>query len=181
MKYKGEKGYIQYKKLTQSLVVLVFVAAGLSIFFICREILGTGRNLGTVFAVLLTLPAAKALVNLLLFIPYQPIPEELSAKLNEVLLPTDKAYYEMVFTSTERVMHLDFLCVRGNQLIAYLINGKNTEKITSYFEASLKKRGEDVHMHVFRKEEELLRRLKSCEGGEASEEVQEFVRMILVK
>lgn len=96
MKHKGEKGYIQYKKLTQSLVVLVFVAAGLSIFFICREILGTGRNLGTVFAVLLTLPAAKALVNLLLFIPYQPIPEELSAKLNEVLLPTDKAYYEMV-------------------------------------------------------------------------------------
>ena len=58
---------VAYMLLT--LVVILFVAAGLSLFFICRQILGTSKNLGTVVAVLLTLPGAKALVNLILFLP----------------------------------------------------------------------------------------------------------------
>ena len=52
---KGNVGYIRYKKMLQSVIILVFIAAGLSLFFICKTVLKTPRNLGTVFAVLLVL------------------------------------------------------------------------------------------------------------------------------
>lgn len=181
---KGEKGYIAKKKIIQSVVVLVFIAAGLSMFFICRTILGTSRNLGTVLAVLLTLPAAKALVNLILFLPYKSTDDALCIKVKDLLLPGDRAYYDLVFTSPESIMHLDFLCVRDDELIAYSADGKKSEKIVSYFTDSISKRGVKTHMHIFRKPEELYDRLRNCkaesEEGPA-EEITDFIHMVLVK
>ena len=179
---KGEIGYIRHKKVIQTVIVLVFVAAGLSLFFICKTILGTSRNLGTVFAVLLTLPAAKALVNLILFLPYQSTEEQLYDSVKPLIRPSDQAYYDLVFTSPESIMHLDFLCVRETELIAYSADGKKTDKIVSYYTDSIAKRGVTVHMHVFRNKEELLTRLRDCDrNGQIPEEVTDFIHMVLVK
>ena len=180
--HKGEAGYIKKKKTMQTLVVVLFVAAGLSLFFICRQILGTTKNLGTVVAVLLTLPGAKALVNLVLFLPYQSVTPEFKGKCDSHLSESDQAYYDLVFTSPERVMHLDFLCVRGTELVGYSKDGKKEDKIESYFTETLKKQGVNVHMHVFRKEEELFNRLNTCQNGDAiPAEVTDFIHTILVK
>ncbi len=179
---KGEKGYIRRKKAVQTIVVLVFVAAGLSLFFFCRTILGTSRNLGTVVAVLLTLPAAKALVNLILFLPFKSTDESLGESVKPLIRPDDKAYYDLVFTSPESIMHLDFLCVRETEMMAYSEDGKKIEKIVSYFTDSIAKRGVTVHMHVFRNKEELLNRLRDCDReGQVPEEITGFIHMVLVK
>lgn len=179
--HKGEQGFIDYKKRLQTIIVVSFVLAGLSLFFICKTILGTGRNLGTVFAVLLTLPAAKALVNLILFLPHRSVPYSLCEKTEALKKENDRMYYDLVFTSEQSTMHLDFLCARGNELIAYSKDGAKQEKILSYFTDSMKKRGVGVHIHIFRNEDNLLQRLRDCnEDGPVPEEVTEFIRMILV-
>ncbi len=180
--HKGEAGYIKKKKTMQTLVVILFVAAGLSLFFICRQILGTSKNLGTVVAVLLTLPGAKALVNLILFLPYQSVSTDFKGKCDRLLSETDKAYYDLVFTSPERVMHLDFLAVRGTELIGYVKDGKKEDRIESYFTETMKKQGVSVHMHVFTKEEDLFNRLSTCQNSdEIPNEVTDFIHTVLVK
>ena len=179
--HKGEAGYIKKKKLIQTLVVVLFVAAGLSLFFICRQVLGTSKNLGTVVAVLLTLPGAKALVNLVLFLPYQSVTDEFKGKCDALLKESDRAYYDLVFTSPERVMHLDFLAVRGTEAIGYSADGKKEDKIESYFKETMRKQGVSIHMHVFKREEELLNRLSSCQNDdEVPSELTEFIHTILV-
>lgn len=179
--HKGEQGYIDYKKKVQTIIVISFVLAGLSLFFICKWILGTGRNLGTVVAVLLTLPAAKALVNLILFLPHRSTDITLWEKAEAIRKDDDKMYYDLVFTSEQSTMHLDALCARGNELIAYSKDGAKQEKILSYFTDSMKKRGVGVHMHIFRNEESFLQRMQDCnEDGPVPEEITEFIRIILV-
>lgn len=178
---KGEQGYIDYKKKLQSLIVILFIAAGLSMFFVCKAVIGTSRNLGTVLAVLLTLPAAKALVNLILFLPHKSVGPEFADTVEALKAEGDRYYYDLVFTSEQSTMHLDFLCVRGSELIAYSKDGAKQEKILSYFTDSMKKRGVGIHMHIFRNVDTLLSRLEECQtDGEVSEEVTEFIRMILV-
>lgn len=177
---KGEQGYINYKKKLQSLIVILFIAAGLSMFFVCKAVIGTSRNLGTVLAVLLTLPAAKALVNLILFLPHKSTAPELVEKVEPLKAEQDRYYYDLVFTSEQSTMHLDFLCVRGSELIAYSKDGAKQEKILQYFTDSMKKRGVGIHMHIFRNVDSLLARLQDCEPGTANDEVTEFIRMILV-
>lgn len=180
-KVKGNLGYIKYKKTKQSIIVAIFIAAGLSLFFICRTVLGTSRNLGTVVAVLLTLPAAKAFVNLVLFVPYQSTDAGIAEKLSKEEKETDSRYYDLVFTSSQSVMHLDYLCVRGTELIALSENANKNDVIVKYFEESLSKRGINVHMHIFGKSDEVLVRLHTCNAeAEIPEEITEFIHTILV-
>lgn len=177
---KGNIGYIKYKRIMQTIIVLIFILAGLSLFFICKSVFHSGKNLGTVFAVLLVLPATKALINLILFIPFQPTDVSLPDKMKSVVTDNDRVYYDCVFTSSESLMHLDCICVKGKEIVGYSLSGKNVDKIQKYFTESMKKQCVDVHMHVFCNEKEFLNRLQNLESGEISEEVKEFIRMILV-
>ena len=177
---KGEQGYISHKKKKQALTVAVFIAAGLSLFFICRTVFETSRNFGTVVAVLLTLPAAKALVNLILFLPYRSVSFEDVSKITALKDDSDALYFDLVFTSEQSAMHLDALCVRGTELIAWSEDGAKEEKIVSYFTESLRKRGIAVHMHVFRLNGFLSRLGEYHTEAAVPEEITEFIRMILV-
>ena len=177
---KGNIGYIKYKRVLQSIIVAVFILAGLSLFFICKSVFGSGKNLGTVVAVLLVLPAAKALINLLLFLPFKPTDTSLYDKVQPLLSEKDLSYFDCVFTSTDNLMHLDCIVVKDDEIVAYSSTGKKTDKIQKYFTESMKKQCVDVHMHIFLKEKDFLNRLQGLSSGDVSDEVKEFIRMILV-
>lgn len=177
---KGNVGYIRYKKMLQSVIILVFIAAGLSLFFICKTVLKTPRNLGTVFAVLLVLPATKALVNLILFLPYRSTDKAFADKALQFIGDSDKAYFDCVFTSPQNLMHLDFIGVKCNEIVCYSSENKKTDIITKYLSESLKKQGVDVHVHVFLKQQDVLRRLSDLPSGDIAEETKAFIRTILV-
>ncbi len=189
---KGTNGYIKSTKLWQLLYVLLIIAIAVALFTIGYITTGTSRNLLTVVAVLAVLPGTKALIRLMLFLPHRTFSSERFEALKAISPENAHLYSDLVFTSTEHVMHLDFLCVCGKECVAYVDdsddkNGKkhNKKYIVDYFTESLKNDGVLIHMHVFNNLQELERRLNSLANSENAleqepEELARFIRMILV-
>ena len=183
---KGTNGYIRKKKRWQLLMTVVIAALSVGLFLLGWFAVGTTKNLLTVVAVLGALPAAKALVGYIMFLPYKSFDENefavlrLAGEKNE----PGHIYSDLVFTSPQSVMHLDALYVVGKELVGLKLADEKKKKqgeIVSYFTDSLKKRGVTVHMHIFKTPAEMLERIESLSdrNEEIPEEITEFIRMIL--
>lgn len=183
---KGTNGYIDNKKLRQSLYVLFILAVAIGLFVIGYVSTGSSQNLLTVVAVLAVLPGAKALIHLFLFIPHRTFDAQRFQNLAELAGEEAHVYSDLVFTSSQHVMHLDFLCIYGQECIGYVEKESRTTKyIADYFTESMKKRGISVHMHVFTTQKDVEKRLRSLHGAnetvapEIPKELTDFVTMIL--
>ncbi len=189
---KGTNGYIKSTKLWQTLYVLLIATIGIGLFLIGYFSTGSGRNLLTVVAVLSVLPGAKALIRLVLFLPHRSFSSKSFESLKAMSPENAHLYSDLVFTSTEHVMHLDFLCVCGKECVGYVddsddkIGKKHNKKyIVDYFTESLKQDGIAIHMHIFNNMQELERRLTALANSENAaeqepEELARFIRTILV-
>ena len=135
-------------------------------------------------AVLGVLPGAKAVVNLVLFLPYRSFPEQDYNTLKSAAADTGILYSDLVFTSPSHVMHLDALYISGTEIAALLTDGKaKTEKeIVDYVTDTMKKRGVSVHMHIFRSVSDMAARVAdlSDRTEPVPEELAEFWRVVLV-
>ncbi len=183
---KGTNGYIDNKKLRQSLYVLFILGVAIALFVIGYVSTGTTRNLFTVVAVLAVLPGAKALTHLFLFLPHRSLNAKDYQCLRELAGKGAQVYSDLVFTSTQHIMHLDFLCIYGQECIGYVEKESRTTKyIAEYFTESMKKQGISVHMHVFTNVKDVEKRLKGLYGTqeittpEIPKELTDFVTMIL--
>ena len=181
---KGTNGYIRTHKKFQILMLVVIVAISLGLFLCGYFATGTTKNLLTVFAVLGVLPGAKAVVNLVLFLPYRSFDADAFAELRQAAGETGILYSDLVFTSPSHVMHLDALYASGTEIAALLTEGKaKAEKeIVDYVTETMKKRGISVHMHIFRSVSDMRERVAnlSSKNEPVPEELAEFLRVILV-
>lgn len=181
---KGTNGYIRRRKTFQIIVLVAIVAISLGLFLCGYFATGTTKNLLTVFAVLGVLPAAKSVVNLVLFLPYRSFDAEAFAELKEAAGETGILYSDLVFTSPSHVMHLDALYAAGTEVAALLTDGKaKAEKeIIDYVTETMKKRGLSVHMHIFRNADDMRERVAnlSSKNDPVPEELAEFLRVVLV-
>ena len=184
MPVKGTNGYIKKRKILLLLLLIGIVALSLGLFLCGYLTTGTKKNLLTVLSILGVLPAAKCLVNLVLFLPHKSLDETVYKDLESATAETGILYSDLVFTSTKHVMHLDSLYITGTELVGLSLNGKvkSETEITEYFTDTMKKRGTTVHMHVFRNAAEMKSRIEALadKPAEVPEELKEFVSMILV-
>ncbi len=159
---KGQYGYLNYRKRTGWLHFSLLVLAGVLIFF-------TGlllnkwevSNIFTVLAILMVLPAARVLVSLVIMIPYKPIPEDLMKRLYPYKREGDELFFDLVFTSSEHVMHLDALYVTEHQAIGFVREDKDKKgKVQAYFEKELKNRQINMVYYHADSEEKLAARMK---------------------
>ena len=185
---KGNNGYIRRKKVYQTVFVAVILLVSLTLFLIGYKTAGTTRNLLTVFAVLGVLPGAKALVNLVLFLPYRSWDKVHFEEILGVIGENGHLYSDLVFTSSKHVMHLDSLYVNGNEIIG-LTESQNSDKkvgkldeISEYFTGTMKKQGVGVHMHIFTEFSKYRDRAEalSDEDAEIPQQLEEFIRTVLV-
>ena len=80
---KGEYGYIDFKRRTQPLMVLFYILIGLGIFGLGLLLNKFEKaNLFTIISFLFVLPAAKKLVNFIVFAPFRTIPLQLKQKVD---------------------------------------------------------------------------------------------------
>ena len=179
---KGCNGYIRSRKMREIVIITAILAVSVGLFLLGYFATGTKRNLLTVFAVLGVLPAAKAVVALVLFVPYRSFSEEAFAQVKEICGEGGHLYSDLVFTSQKSVMHLDALYVSGTEAAALDLSGKNAKKATEYFTEYMKKCGHPVHIHVFTGQREFCDRVRAMSDNaeEESPELAEFIRMILV-
>ncbi|MDE6635705.1 MAG: hypothetical protein K2K09_03755 [Lachnospiraceae bacterium] len=125
---RGSFGYIKRKKRRQILLVflVLFIAV---VMFITGLFLNKfdKSNLCTMLAILMVLPAAKFFVIFVVLFPYKSVSREryeaVKNKLaEEVILMTD-----MVITSPDISMNLDFIIFTDNQVLG--LAGKKKQDI----------------------------------------------------
>lgn len=153
-KEKGTRGYLKQKKIYQLLLtlacmigVLVFIMIG---FFVNKSV----ENMFTVIAVVLVIPASKFLVGYIVLIPYVQPDEKFYQRVfsNKYELLT-----ELVITSTEKIMGVDFVAVKSKRVYCY-ISDKKIDKnyLEKYIKEIISEKYEGVGVKVFTDEEKYV-------------------------
>lgn len=183
---KGEYGYIDLKRKTQPWMVLGYVLIGIAVFVLGLLLNKFERaNIFTIVSFLFVLPAAKKLVNFVVFAPFHTIPLELKQKVEDVKKENDAVFYDVVFTSPQKVMFLSVLCVAGNEVIGLIGRKKESrEEIEKYLKESIKKRGWAYKVTIVSGEKDFLKRVQAADRNlvrEERSELMEYLTSLLVE
>lgn len=210
--YKGSYQYITRKKTAYILRTLLFIGIGVAIF-----VLGlflnkfNSSNIFTLLAILMVLPVAKAMVAVAVFWPFKSVtldrieniyqnlvdvfPE--IAPMETVMSQPDaiedklNVYFDMVFTSSEKVMNMDACIITGSRLIG--LQGREKPKLSylqTYLAEGMEKRGLPFGVKIYDKEEAFLKVLKQLKPEDLTasnvskrdrDAVVEFIETIIVK
>ena len=159
---KGEYGYLGSKKKDALVHTFLMVAAGLAVFVLGlllnkMEV----RNIFTVLAFLAVLPAAKAFVNVVVLFPYRQMSAEKKERVDSYKKALDKVLYDVVFTSSEHVMHLDCIYVTGHQVIGFTEREKDKVKlIEEYLKREMENRQLGYKVFIATNEKQLNDRMQ---------------------
>ncbi len=156
---KCTQGYIKKRIVKELIWLLIIVTVGAGIFLAGYLYIRVRANIFTVLAVLMALPGAKHVVSLIVFLPKKGVSRE---RYEEVAshVGNGTLYTEYVFTSTEKVMHLDFLLVKnGNILCVPATSRQDKEYIRNYLNDCINKAAPGYHVRLFDKDEDLLSHL----------------------
>lgn len=185
---KTEYGYINYRKKRQFIMTLLMVLIGIAIYFLGRALnKGESANVFTVAAILMVLPGAKYFVNFIVFFPYST-PQEIQYKELKALVGNRGSLYsDLVITSPEKVMDLDFLWFEEGCVLGVL--GKNGQELTyiqQYLSKGIRNWASDYRVKIFGSYQELLKELteqmkhSEKEKTEELEKVEEYIRSLIV-
>lgn len=176
---KGEQGYIHNRKKIDTIWLLIFIALGVGIFLTGYFITDTRANIFTVLAVLMVLPGAKRIVSLFVMLPRKSVDKERYDKV-KTACGEGILYTDYVFTSTEKIMHLDFLVVKNGNVFALIAPSKqDVNYMKKYVTEQVHKLASDYHVKFFTKDEELLKNIKKVsDNGEEKEPKQSLVEFL---
>lgn len=179
---RGEMGYLNSQKKYRIKKTLLYVLIGIAIFVLglCLNKFEK-TNIFTVIAVLMVLPAAKALVGVIVLFPYQSVSTERVEKVKQLLSGADVMYTDMVFTSPDKVMFLAFLVIKQDEILC--LAGREKEDlryIEKYLREELKKRMLSKKLYVTADEKNFLLRVAHAEfAEEISEELTAYLKSLM--
>jgi len=184
---KGTYGYLAAIKKKALKHTLLMVAIGLAVFvlgLLLNKMEAT--NIFTVFAFLFVLPAAKSFVSVVVLFPYQQRSAEQREKLASYAKEQDIVLYDAVFTSSERVMHLDCVYITGHQLIGFTERSKDkVSLIEEYLKKELEIRQLSYKVYIATTEKQLADRM-NLRGEEKEintalqQEVADMMRLFMI-
>lgn len=186
-KERGEYGYLKEKKQSAFLGMFLMVLIGIAIFIIGLLLnkMETA-NIFTVIAVCMVMPAAKYFVSYVVLFPYRPMNAEIKERLDSYAKEGDTILYDVVFTSSEKVMHLDCIYVTGHQIIGYTSRTKDkVQVIQEYLKKELELRLNSYVVYIATDEKQIKDRMKlrgeeAAVSTEAKEEVLSMLRTFTV-
>lgn len=144
---KGSFGYIKRKKKRQILLVflMLFIAAAMFITGLFLHKFDKS-NLCTMLAILMVLPMAKFFVIYVVMFPYKSVSRERYDSVREKLVSEAELMTDMVITSPDISMNLDFIIITDNRILG--LTGKKKQDI-KYIEDYLKKTLESNKLEGF--------------------------------
>lgn len=185
---RGQYGYLKEKKQKALFGTFLMVFAGIAIFAIgllLNKMEAT--NVFTVIAICMVMPAAKYFVSYVVLFPYQSTGLETKERLDSYAKQGDTILYDVVFTSSEKVMHLDCIYVTGHQIIGYTSRTKdNVQFIQEHLKKELKLRGLSYAVYIAAEEKQIKDRMKlrgeenAVTDTEEKEEVLSMLRIFTI-
>lgn len=180
---RGQQGYLDSQKICRIRKTLRYVLIGVAIFVLglCLNKFEKS-NIFTVIAVLMVLPAAKALISVIVVMPYRSVGEERIRSVKELLSGEDVMYTDMVFTSREKIMFLSFLVITQDEVLCLAGREKeDTAYIEKYLGGELKKRMFGKKFYITKDEKKFLERVAhSTPAQEGSEELTSYLLSLMV-
>lgn len=184
---RGEYGYLKQKKQGALRGTVLMVLIGIVIFlaglFLNKM---DATNIFTVIAVCMVMPAAKYFVSYVVLAPYKPMDETTKEHLDSYAREEDTVLYDVVFTSSEKVMHLECIYITGHQIIGYTSRKKdNVQVMLDYLKKELKNRCVSYTVYIATDEKQVKDRMKlrgeeSDSNSEAKQEVLSMLRIFTV-
>lgn len=174
----GEFGYIIARKRKALLGTLIMVLIGLAVFLTGLLLNNmSNRNIFTVIAVLFALPGAKFLVAYIVTFPYHSVSKERYDKVSEILPEKTELYTDLVITSSEKVMHLDFIVVGNGHVIGLLGEGKQElSYVRKYLTNGVHNWGTDYKVKIVDSEKTFLNEVSKIDIIDVDEEEEEHVK-----
>lgn len=163
---KGKHGYIAYRKKKQiGLTVLIAVIA-IAVFIAGYLLNDNSRNnIFTVIAVLFTLPGAKMLIGYIVVAPFHDLSTERYNKICGVVDENSFACFDLVITSTEKVMNLDAVIIDEKHVFALLGKEKqDASYIQTYLARTIKNQGYAMEVKLFTDIDKFVLRLKALQN-----------------
>ncbi len=178
---KGEFGYLNRRKRGALIWIICLVIIALAIY-IAGLLLNkmSNRNVFTIIAILFALPVAKQLVAIIVLFPYHSVGQERYRKVADHLPEKMELMTDLVITSSEHVMHLDFLVLGQNQVIGLLGDGKQQlSEVRSYLKNGVHNWGSGYKVKIVDSEKLFLQELQAIPKAEPDPEEEERVRSYL--
>lgn len=120
---KGTPGYLDYKKKIEIIRTVIYFLMVAAVYFLGYSQTGSNKNLLTVVAIVGCLPACKALVSVITRLPHHSInlktAEEIEAKCPHLTM-----VFDLIVTSTEKIMPIDVILVSGDKVFGYTSSPK---------------------------------------------------------
>lgn len=155
---KCEFGYISSQKKFQALMLLLYIVIGVGLFLTGFLITGTRANLFTVLGILMALPAAKRVIALVVMVPRQSVEKERYDKMKSVLSGDSALLTDYVFTSTEKIMNLDFVVIYRKNVIGILgRDGQDIKYMTDYLQKGIEEIASGYHVRIFFSDEDFYK------------------------
>ena len=182
---RGDFGYINNRKkrtLIYSAISIGIYVLGLVLNHMSRQ------NLFTVIAVLGVLPIVKQIVGFVVVFPYHSVTEEQYQKVQKAL-PERMELTDLVITSSEKIMHLDFLAVGNGRVIGVLGNGKQElSYVREYLSKGVANWGTQYKVQIVEKQAMFLQELARIDSipectedqEEELEHVKSYLRSLIV-
>lgn len=168
---KGQAGYLAFKKKAQILRTVIYFALCILIFALGYWQTGSKENLLTVVAVVGILPSSKALVDVIVRIPYHSIKseiaEEIAQKSNDLTV-----IYDLIITSTEKIMPVSCIVISGNKIFGYTDNKKvDVNFVASNIKKMLASHDYDVSVKILNEYKPFLSRVEGLNNIQKIEQL----------
>lgn len=173
----GDYGYIDAYKKRQLVKVILWVIVISAIIAGGWIYTGTRFNVATVVGIILVLPAAKALIALILVAKYHTGSREEYEKIEGLVKKNGRVLADLVLTRYEGSMYVAIAVVRGKNIFAFAPKQKTEpEKIREYLKGSVKAAGSEATPAVytdFQKYYEFIKKVSARENepGKTEEKI----------
>ena len=167
---KGAYGYIENHKAVTALRTMVFILMSVGMYVMGYVKTGSSKNLLTIVAVLMCLPACKSMVNFIMFLKAVGCSEELK---NEVCAFGDKltVFYDMYFTSYQKNFPISHMVLKGNVLCGVTESAKcDCKEAEKHLEQMLTQEGiKNLTVKIFSQRDKYIDRLSQLVDLETDE------------
>lgn len=142
-------------------------------------------NLFSILAVLMVLPSTKVLISFLILIPHTSVSKK---EYDEVLASVSEGVTvltDVVFTSSEKVMKLDFIIMDDHFMIGYTSHKEKRRDMEQYLSEGVRKRGYNYQVEILDDFERFKNRitklhLEDSQKDNNYKETLEYVKSLMV-
>lgn len=181
-KTKGEYGYITKTKKYDIIKMLIYMAIALAIF-VTGLILNnmSYSNVFTIIAILFVLPWAKILVEFIVMFPYKTPKKEDFKQVEAALSDDSRLLSDLVITSEEKSMGLNFMVIGSGFVHALIMNDKqDVDYIQNYLRKGVGNRSSAYQVKIHKNKESFLKGIKEVNAKDVPEEERAQVEAYLL-